>query len=51
MHSSEEDPKKPRPVGRSPKGENALESQEHGFRNVPGGKDDNRDRHRHVISC
>ena len=49
-YDDEEDPKKPRPVRRLGKGDNALESQEHEPYNphkVPG-KDDGRDHHRHV---
>ena len=48
----EEDPKKPQPLRRQPKGDNALEAQEYGPRTVGPrggwGKDDGRDHHRHV---
>ena len=49
-YDDEEDPKKPRPVTAFRKGDNRLEAQEHGPREVGprGRKDDRRDDHRHV---
>jgi hypothetical protein len=47
-YEDEEDPKKPRPVSRSRKGDGVLESQEYGPREVNPSKDDDYDRHRHV---
>jgi hypothetical protein len=46
----EEDPKQPRPVGVSRKGDNAWEAQESGnLREVgPSRSDQEQDRHRHV---
>ena len=46
-HDDEEDPKKPQPIAVTKKRTNALESAEGGSR--PLRKDDDRDRHRHVV--
>jgi len=48
-YEHEDDPKKPHPVHVHRKGDNALESDEHGPREVgPLRRDSDLDRHRHV---